>query len=83
MSFFRTAIAAALLVASASPVLAAKQMSAREQLRAEAEHACYGDAQTLCPDAMPDEGKVEACMRSKRAQLSPGCSKLFDKATKL
>ena len=83
MSLSRAAIITALLIGSATPLLAAKAMSDREMLRAEAEHVCYDDAQKLCPDAMPDEGKVEACMKAKRAQLSPGCNKIFDKGSKL
>ena len=83
MSLSRAAIFFALFIGSATPLLAAKAMSDREMLRAEAEHVCYDDAQKLCPDAMPDEVKVEACMKAKRAQLSSGCSKVFDKGAKL
>ena len=83
MSFSRIAVCAALLIASSTPLMAAKPLSDRERLREEAEHVCYGDAQALCADAIPDEGKVEACMNAKRAQLSPACSKVFDEGTKL
>ncbi len=66
-----------------SPLLAAKQPTEKEMLRQEAEHVCYGDAQRLCADAMPDAEKVEACMKAKRAQVSPECKSVFDKASKL
>ncbi len=68
-----------LLVAAPSQ---AKMRSERDRLRAEAEHACYTDATTLCPDAIPDEAKITACMTTKRAQLSPVCAKVFDRGIK-
>ena len=52
----RTALCAALLLSMTGPLLAAKQPTAEEMLRQRAEHECYGGAQKLCPDAMPDEG---------------------------
>ena len=79
----RAALCAVLVLSMTSPLLAAKQPSAKEMLRQEAEHVCYSDAQRLCADAMPDEDKVEACMKGKRAQLSPACGKVFEKASKL
>ncbi len=79
----RSALCAALLLSMSGPLLAAKQPTAKEMLRQQAEHDCYGDAQRLCPDAMPDEGKVQACMTAKRAQLGPACGKVFDTADKL
>jgi len=30
------------------------------------------------PDAVPDEAKVRACMKAKKASLSPACRKVFD-----
>ena len=79
----RTALYAALVLSMTGPLLAAKQPSEKEMLRQEAEHVCYGDAQRLCADAMPDEARVEACMRAKRAQVSAECKKVFDKASKM
>ena len=79
----RAALCAALMLSMTSPLLAAKQPTAREMLREQAEHVCYGDAQRLCPDAMPDPDKVEACMSAKRSQLSSACNKVFDDASKL
>ena len=71
-------LCAAAILASSGP-LQAKLRSDKAALRAEAEHACYGDAQSLCPDAIPDEAKVTACMKTKHAQLSPACRKIFDR----
>ena len=79
----RTVLTAAVVLSMTGPLMAAKQPTARELLRQQAEHDCYADAQKLCPDAMPDEGKVQACMTAKRSQLGPACSKVFDQASKL
>ena len=57
----------------------AKLASAKDQARAQAERACYLDAKALCPDAIPDEGKVTACFTAKRSQLSEACGAIFDK----
>ena len=69
----------ATVAAFATPALAAKPMSDKARMRAEAEHLCYEDVQKLCNDAIPDEGKITACMKVKRVQLSPGCGKVFDR----
>ncbi len=79
----RAALCAALLLSMTGASLAAKQPTAKELLRQQAEHDCYGDAQRLCPDAMPDETKVQACMTAKRSQLGTACGKVFDTADKL
>ncbi len=77
----RIVLSSAVLLMTAVRLLA-KIRSERDRLRAEAEHACYTDAKTLCPDAIPDEAKVTACMTIKRAQLSPACGKVFDRGIK-
>ena len=56
----------------------AQQLSANERARAQAEHLCYDDVQKLCNPEIPDEAKITACMKVHRAQLSPGCRKVFD-----
>jgi hypothetical protein len=43
----------------------------------EQQQACSGDAFRLCGDAIPDVGRVTACMIARRAQLSPGCRVYF------
>ena len=78
MKTTRIALCAAALLAMSLPA-AAKMVSAKDQARAQAERACYLDAKTLCPDAIPDEGKVTACFKAKRPQLSPPCRAIFDK----
>ena len=81
MTVLRAALCALLVLALPS-IASARLRSERDRLRAEAEHACYGDVQRLCPDAMPNETAVEACMKAKRARLSPACGKLFDRGTR-
>ena len=83
MSIARFACCAAALLLTSTPLLAAKRLSEKERLRQEAEHVCYHDAQTLCSDTIPDEEKTTACMKRKRAQLSPACGEVFDKGLKL
>ena len=73
------AILCATAILASSGAAQARLRSDRAAARAEAEHACYGDAQALCPGAIPDEAKVTACMTAKRAQLSPACAKIFDR----
>ena len=78
MKTTRIALCAAALVAASLPATA-KIQSEKIRARAEAERACYLDAKTLCPDAIPDEGKVTACFKAKRPQLSPACGAIYDK----
>ena len=71
-----------LLTLASTDFAVAKQMSDKERLRAQAEHLCYGDVQKLCDADIPDETRIAACMKVHRAQLSPGCRKVFDSASK-
>jgi len=79
MMLTRTVLCAAIVLTMLTPLMAAKVPTEREKLRAEAEHVCYEDVQKLCPDAVPDEAKVTACMKAKKANLSPACRKVFDR----
>ncbi|MCX7321340.1 MAG: hypothetical protein NT113_18295 [Hyphomicrobiales bacterium] len=38
---------------------------------------CSGDAMRLCSSAIPDVGRITACMVRSRTQLSPGCAQFF------
>ncbi|WP_237477479.1 hypothetical protein [Lichenibacterium dinghuense] len=75
-------IAAALMVLAGADAASAKMMSEKERMRAQAEHLCYNDVQTLCNADIPDETKIAACMKVHRARLSPGCRKVFDAGLK-
>jgi len=35
--------------------------------------ACKADVEKLCPGVQPGEGRIAACMKDKRRQLSDGC----------
>ena len=35
--------------------------------------ACKQDIATLCPDVKPGEGRIAACLKTNRRQLSAGC----------
>ncbi len=70
------ALCAAVLFSTSLPSMAKPKV---DTARAEAERACYLDAKTLCPDAIPDEAKVTACFKAKRPQLSPACGTIFDR----
>ena len=76
MKIARITLCAAALLATSFPVLSKEKV---DRARAEAERACYLDAKTLCPDAIPDESKVAACFKAKRPQLSSACRTIFDR----
>jgi Cysteine rich repeat len=35
--------------------------------------ACKADIEKLCPGVQPGEGRIAACLKDKRRQLSDGC----------
>ena len=39
--------------------------------------ACGNDANTYCPDDVPDREKVYACLVKNVSQLSPACKKII------
>jgi hypothetical protein len=75
---FSRCLLGAVVLCSLSTVVLAKNTKA-PTLREQEEHACYNDATTLCNEFVPDEAKITACMMQKRAQISPGCAKFFNK----
>lgn len=62
-------------MALSTPLLASG-LSYKEQVRQQAEHDCYDDVQRLCPNDIPDEDRIKACMKVNRKQLSPACTKV-------
>ena len=40
----------------------------------EAMRACRGDAQKLCKDVKPGEGRILECLKQHQGELSPGCA---------
>lgn len=81
MGSARPLLLAAIVAALATPAQAMKPMSDKARLRAEAEHLCYDEVQKLCNDAILDEGRITACMKAKRAKLSPGCGKVSNRGS--
>ena len=74
MRLFRGSCAAAVLLSAAAPVFAASNgPTLEDQLQA----ACYPDINRLCKDALPDQDKVTACMKTKKSQVSAKCAKFY------
>ncbi len=71
-----------LIVMAGLDTASARMVSDKERMRQQAEHLCYNDVQRLCNAEIPDEARIEACMKVHRAQLSPGCRKVFDTGIK-
>lgn len=46
------------------------------EITAEEQRACGSDVVRLCGDMLPDVSRVLGCMRSKRSQVSPACTKV-------
>jgi hypothetical protein len=64
------------LLACALPLRASAAETAAER------RACANDAQTHCPDQIPDRDKVYACLIQKVNLLSPACKKVINDAIK-
>jgi hypothetical protein len=67
--FQRTVLAFAILASATTFTVAAESQEARK--------ACADDANTHCPDEVPDREKVYACLVQKLNQLSPPCKKII------
>jgi hypothetical protein len=72
----RTLVGVALALSFSSTAMAANAKG--PTLRDQQQAACADDAQKLCADAMPDEAKVTACMKTKKAQVSAKCAAMYD-----
>jgi hypothetical protein len=66
---------ALVLLACAMPAGASAETAAERR-------ACANDAQTHCPDQIPDREKVYACLIQKVSQLSPACKKIITDSVK-
>lgn len=62
------AFATALLLSNAT---------AETYTREQQQDMCQDDAFRLCNDVIPDEARIAACLKARRAELSPKCRKLF------
>lgn len=43
--------------------------------------ACMSDAMTYCAAVIPDEAKIEGCLRRQRARISVACRAVLDDAS--
>jgi hypothetical protein len=43
--------------------------------------SCSGDAEKLCPETQPGDGRLLACLESKADQVSDGCKKAVEDVT--
>ena len=58
--------ALAMLIVAHAPPVSAQGTDARR-------HGCMADAFRLCADSIPDEGRIEACLKANRRSLNPEC----------
>ncbi len=68
-----------------SPACQEARKAAREKgkERARQRHdACEGDVKKLCADVQPGGGRIHACLKKNREQVSEGCRATFPKAGK-
>jgi hypothetical protein len=69
-SFGRVALAA---VAGGLAVLAIQTPAVAQGGTPQERAACMTDAMTYCASAIPDEGRIEACLRRQEARISTAC----------
>lgn len=70
MARYPSIVIAAAMVASATTAAYAGGTEAQRE-------ACTPDAFRLCTSAMPDEGRVESCLRAAGPRLSAPCHAVF------
>jgi hypothetical protein len=62
---------AILVLGALTAVLMAKPAVAFDQAAAQA--ACGNDVFALCQQAVPDQGRITACLNAHRREVSPAC----------
>jgi Cysteine rich repeat len=67
----KLAHAASVLLLTLPALLASPAAMAAE--RAKISDACKADIKKLCPDVKPGGGRIMACMREKKDQMSAEC----------
>ena len=67
------AVAAFSLAVWASPAAAQRSDDMRPG-QGGGQHACAGDAQSICSEFIPDRGKVASCLFKNKARLSAACA---------
>lgn len=79
MTIARTTTIRQIAVALAVAISLSALSSPGFAFTAEAQRQCTGDAFRLCSSEIPNIGRITACMRKNRSQLSPGCRVELDK----
>ncbi len=69
----RKSMALAFILAISAPLPALAQFQ-------EAQAACTPDVMRLCQQAIPDQGRIVACLVRSRLQLSPACTGVLNRA---
>jgi len=72
----RISLTVGVVVALAISTVAAAQVGSDvrgDQGRGRAREACKADLAQFCPDAQPGGGRLMACMRAHKDELSDGC----------
>lgn len=67
-------------IAAFALIAAATALPALAQDSAALRKACQADFVKLCPGVMPGGGRVAACFKEKRDQLSDGCRAVLQQA---
>ena len=70
-----SAIAFGLLIAAAGPPSPHRNYSPTPEQR----KACAPDVYRLCAGEIPSAPKITACLRAKKASLSPACAAVFER----
>jgi hypothetical protein len=65
-----------------SPAQPPPAQAPSQQAVADARAACESDIQKLCPGVQPGGGRILACLKQHRDQVSDGCRQAVIKATK-
>lgn len=69
-----SAIAFGLVIAACGSAAAESYSATPEQRK-----ACTPDVYRLCAGEIPSAPKITACLRAKRANLSPACAAVFER----
>lgn len=65
------------VVAAALCFSAVSAESGHHSGTADEQAACTPDVFRLCADQIPSETRIVACLKQKKARLSPACRKVF------
>ena len=65
------------LVNSLSAASAVHAQGNPYHITAQERAACSADAERLCSDSYPDEGRLLVCMKANRQSLGPNCAAVF------